>query len=105
MPINLIISRRVQVAITATLLLVGAVCLLKYFAWASVFSGSYGLASRTETVAVSKHWSLVYLWFGLLAECALIANLMATFKLKDSDLPPSLRILGRLIISIGIAGG
>jgi hypothetical protein len=73
---------RTRVAISMILILLSALCLLKYLAWASLYSGVYGLPSQAKTIAVARHWGLVYLWVLLLVECALIANLMVTIKLE-----------------------
>jgi len=93
----------VQPAISALLILVSAVCLLKYLAWSAVFSGAYGLPSQAEAVGLARRWGLAYLSAGLLAESAGIINLIVYIKLDGNELSGMLRGVGRVIVAIVIA--
>jgi hypothetical protein len=93
-----------QVAITILLILIGALCLMKYLGWAGVVSGLYGLPSQAHTVATAQHWSFVYFWVGLLAEAVLIVNLAVRLKLDAIDLDGALKLVARGIAALTIAG-
>jgi hypothetical protein len=92
-----------QVVISIMLIAVSALCFLKYFAWASLFSGVYGLPSEVRTAAFARRWSLAYLCGGMLAESALIANLVAYIKLDSTELSGPLKVLSRGIAAVAIA--
>jgi hypothetical protein len=92
-----------QLILRISLILFSAFCLLKYFAWAWVFSGVYGLPSQASTVQLARHWSLAYLWAGLLAEVALMVHLAVYLKLEIMELSGLPKALGRSIVAIAIA--
>lgn len=98
-----------QLALTVLLVLIGALCLLKYLGWAWVVSGAYGLPSQARNVAVARQWSLAYFWAGLLVEGVLIANLAINLRFDNTELtgvPKTMaRVLGALVIAaIGTLG-
>lgn len=95
--------RWAQLAITILLILIGALCLLKYMGWAGVVSGQYGLPSQAHTVAVAQRWSFVYFWAGLLAEVVLVVNLAIRLKLDTIDLEGAPKLLARGIAALVIA--
>jgi hypothetical protein len=92
-----------QLALAIMLILVGALCLLKYLGWAGVVSGLYGLPSQAHTVTVAQHWSLLYFWGGLLVEVVLIVNLAARLKLDAIGLEGAPKLLARGIAALAIA--
>jgi hypothetical protein len=94
----------VQLTVSILLLVISAFCLLKYLAWASVFSGSYGLSSQAKVVALARTRSLAYLWAGLLAEGTLVAYLVVYFKLNISELSGMLKFWARLFVALAVAG-
>jgi hypothetical protein len=96
--------RWVRLAIPVLLILIGAVCLLKYMGWAGVVSALNGLPSHASTVAMAARWGLVYFWGGLLAEVVLVVYLGIRLKLDAIDLEGAPKVLARGIIALAIAG-
>lgn len=93
-----------QLTLSVVLILIGALCLLKYMGWAGVVSGLYGLPSQVHTVAIAQHWSFVYFWVGLLAEVVLIVNLAIRLKLDAIDLAGAPKLVARGVAALAIAG-
>jgi hypothetical protein len=85
------------------LVLVGALCLLKYMGWAWVVSGLYGLPSQAEKVAAAQRWSLMYFWVGLLAEGALITNLIINLRFNNTELAGVPKAVARVLLAFLIA--
>jgi negative regulator of sigma E activity len=85
------------------LVLVGALCLLKYMGWAWVVSGLYGLPSQAEKVAAAQRWSLMYFWAGLLAEAFLIASVTANLRLDNTALTGASKVVARVFGALAIA--
>jgi len=85
------------------LVLVSALCLLKYMGWAWVVSGAYGLSSQAERVAVAQRWSLIYFWAGLLTEGALVASLTFNLRFDRTQLTGAPKTAVRLLVASGIA--
>jgi hypothetical protein len=100
---NMIRYQQRQVIIGIVLMAVSALCFLKYFAWASLFSGVYGLPSEVRTAELARRWGLAYLCAGLLAESALIANLFTYIKLDGAELYGILKVVSRGIAAVAIA--
>ena len=92
-----------QLALSIALVLVGALCLLKYMGWAWVVSGLYGLPSQAEKVAVAQRWSLTYFWAGLLTEGALITNLAINLRFDNTQLVGVPKAVARVLSSLLIA--
>ncbi len=92
-----------QLALSLVLILLGAVCLLKYLGWAWMFSGNYGLPSHAKTVLAARQWSLTYFGAGLLVEAALIANLTISLRFDNTELTGLLKILVRVLSAVGLA--
>lgn len=93
-----------QTIISIVLIAVSALCLLKYLAWVSLFSGVYGLPSEMKSAEAARRWGLVYLCAGVLAEGALVANLFASINLDRTELSGILRVLSRRIAAVVVAG-
>jgi hypothetical protein len=93
-----------QVAATILLILIGALCLLKYMGYGAVVSSLYGLPSQARVVATAQYWGLVYFWVGLLAEVVLFVNLTTHLKLDSIDLEGAPRLVIRGIIALSTAG-
>ncbi len=92
-----------SLTISIMLILISAFCFLKYVAWGSLFSGLYGLPSKSEPTALARQWSLTYFWVGALLEVALVANLAVSFRSSFVELARPLRVLGRSLVAIAIA--
>ncbi len=90
-------------ALSIVLVLVAALCLLKYLGWAWVVSGAYGLPSQAEKVAAAQRWSLTYFWAGLLAECALIASLAVNLRLDNTELTSVSKVVVHVLSALAIA--
>jgi hypothetical protein len=92
-----------QLALSIVLVLVGALCLLKYMGWAWVVSGLSGLPSEAQKVAAAQRWSLTYFWAGLFAEGSLIASLTVNLRLDNTALTGAPKTLARILGSLAIA--
>jgi hypothetical protein len=92
-----------SLTISIMLILISALCFLKYVAWASLFSGLYGLPSQSEPTALARQWILTYFWVGALLEVALVANLAVSFRSSFVELAGPLRVLGRSLVAIALA--
>jgi len=85
------------------LVLISALCLLKYMGWAWVVSGAYGLPSQAGRVAVAHRWSLMYFWAGLLTGGALVASLTFNLRFDRTQLTGGPKIAVRLLVALAIA--
>jgi hypothetical protein len=100
---SLYLFRWGQLALSILLVLVGALCLLKYLGWAWLVSGLYGLPSQAEKVAAAQRWSLMYFWAGLLVEGCLIASLSRNLRLDNMELSGAPKAVTRVFGAIAIA--
>ena len=100
-PLNLF--RWSQLALSIVLVLVGALCLLKYMGWAWVVSGLYGLPSEAEKVAAAQRWSLMYFWAGLLVEAALVVSVTVNLRLDNTALTGASKVVARVFGALAIA--
>jgi phosphoglycerol transferase MdoB-like AlkP superfamily enzyme len=92
-----------QLAITMLLVLIGALCMLKYLGCASVVSGYYGLPSQAEKVASAQRWGLMFFWAWLLDECILITNLIINLRFDNTELSGLPKAVARVLSALLIA--
>ncbi len=93
-----------QGTLSLFLILVCALCFLKYLGWAWVVSGGMGGdPTQAEYIRQARQWGIDWLYASLLGEGILVINLTTQLKIDITDLTGIPKTIIRIAVAIIIA--